>query len=371
MFRMGMLLALCVICLSLGWPQGGVVQWAFEGDTASWQSLDPAAHLSVTKEQAVARVAGASVAEYAYEIAAGKLSGVATEITADTAPARSVRLWLRTSVPTLCLLSLTERDGSNYMAAFSSLGQVWQDIALDFSEFQLSDDSQDENGLLDPGQVGGLGLIDASSFVLQMAANIPFLVPPEAGSRKFWLDDVALDSESVLPRWETVEVGGLKGVRLDSFEGLPLQWLMISGPAMAIGYDDQVKSHGNLSLRLQYNLPAGKLLGLLTSPGTAPVGTALRLRLGLRSAAQATLLIGLKEEDGSQYNYALPLAPGETLQSVDLPLTEFKLGDDSADEDGKLTLAEVKELQVTDLTAVANQAAQVNTLWLDDIVFLD
>lgn len=248
---------------------------------------------------------------------------------------------------------------------------MWQDIALDFTEFQLSDESEDENGLLDPGQIAGVGLIDASSFVLQMAANVPFLVPPEAGPRKFWLDDVAIDSESVLPRWETVDMDGLKGVRLDSFEGLPLQWLMISGPTTDIGYDDQFKSHGNLSLRLRYSLPAGKLLGVLTSPGTAPIGNALRLRLGLRSAVQAMLLIGLKEDDGSQYNYQLPVAPGETLQTVDLPLTEFRLGDDSADEDGKLSLAEVKEFQITDLTAVASQATQQNTLWLDDIVFLE
>lgn len=372
MLRNYAVLVLCIAAVSVGWAQGAVVEWAFEADTGQWQSIDPSAQLTLTREQPAVRIEGEGVAQYAYEIAVGKMAGLATEVTVDTARAKSIRLWLRSSVPTMCLLSLSEKDGSNYMTAFASLGDVWQDIAVDLSEFKLTDDSQDENGLLDPGQVGGLGIIDASSFLLQMAAQVPFLVPPATGPRKLWLDDVAIDSEGVLPRWEAVEVDGLKGVRLESFEGMPLQWLAISGGAMKLSYDDQVKTHGNLSLKLEYSLPPGKLVGLLTSPGTAPIGNALRLRLSVRSEApSATLMIGLKEDDGSQYSYMLPVAAGQEMKAVDLPLTEFKLGDDSSDEDGKLTLAEVNEFQISDLSGLIGQETAQNTLWLDDILFLE
>ena len=351
--------------------QGTLAKWTFDEDMATWQSVDPAAKLQVTKDQPAVRIEGMGVAEYACEITAGKLAGLMTEVTADLAKAKSLRFWLRTSTPTVLILTLGEKDGSSYIAAFSSLPDVWQDISLDFSSFALSDDSQDENNLLDPGQIASLGLVDVSSFLVDLAAKAPFLIPPELGPRKLWLDDVSVDSEPVLPRWEAAEVGGLKGVRLESFESLPLQWLMISGGATKIAYDDQVHTHGNLSLRVTYDLPAGKLVGMLTGPATAPIAKALRLRLSVRSEAATTLMVGLKEKDGSQYNYPLPVAAGQELRVVDLPLTEFKLGDDSADENGKLDLGQVSEFSVSDMSGILGQPVGHNTLWLDDILFIE
>jgi len=166
-------------------------------------------------------------------------------------------------------------------------------------------------------------------------------------------------------------VNGLKGVRLESFEGLPLQWLVMSPGATQVAYDDQVKADGDLSLRATYDVPAGKLMGLLTNPGAAPIAKALRLQLSLRSSAKTTLLIGLKEADESQYSFPLPVEAGEEHKTVDLPLAEFKLGDDSSDEDGKLTLAEVSELSVLDVSAILGQPVGKNTLWLDNILFLE
>jgi hypothetical protein len=109
----------------------------------------------------------------------------------------------------------------------------------------------------------------------------------------------------------------------------------------------------------------------MTSPGTAPIGSALRLRVSLRSEAKTTLLIGLKEEDGSQYNALLPVEAGQELKAVDLPLAEFKLGDDSADEDGKLSPAEVSEFGISDASGIMGQPVGHNTLWLDDILLFD
>jgi hypothetical protein len=366
--------ALVALSLALGasaQAQGTLAKWTFDEDTTTWQSIDPAAKLQVTKDQPAVRIAGMGVAEYAYEVTAGKLAGVMTEANADLSKAKSLRFWLRASTATVLVVTLAEKDGSNYIAAFSSLPDVWQDISLDLSGFALSDDSQDENNLLDPGQIASLGLVDVSSFLVDMAAKAPFMIPPELGPRKLWLDDVSVDTEPVLPRWETVEVNGLQAVRLESFESMPLQWMMISGGAAKIAYDDQMHTHGNLSLRLTYDLPAGKLVGMLTGPATAPIAKALRLRLSVRSEAATTLMVGLKEKDGSQYNYPLPVTAGQEMHVADLPLTEFKLGDDSTDENGKLDLGQVSELQIMDMSGILGQPVGHNTLWLDDILFIE
>ncbi len=371
MVRSFMMIALGLSALSASWAQGTVIEWSFEAGLNGWSSVDPAGRLDVTYDATIARVAGGGVAEYVHEAAVGKLGGIAVQLMVDTARAKSVRFWLRTSAPTLMLASLTEKDGSNYHAPFQSLANVWQDISLDLSDFRLGEDSQDENSLLDPGQINAIGLLDGTAFAAAIAAQVPFLVPPELGQRKLWFDDLALDTESVAPRWETAEVNGLKGVRLESFEGLPLQWLVMSPGATQVAYDDQVKADGDLSLRATYDVPAGKLMGLLTNPGAAPIAKALRLQLSLRSSAKTTLLIGLKEADESQYSFPLPVEAGEEHKTVDLPLAEFKLGDDSSDEDGKLTLAEVSELSVLDVSAILGQPVGKNTLWLDNILFLE
>jgi len=156
MVRSFMMIALGLSALSASWAQGTVIEWSFEAGLNGWSSVDPAGRLDVTYDATIARVAGGGVAEYVHEAAVGKLGGIAVQLMVDTARAKSVRFWLRTSAPTLMLASLTEKDGSNYHAPFQSLANVWQDISLDLSDFRLGEDSQDENSLLDPGQINAI-----------------------------------------------------------------------------------------------------------------------------------------------------------------------------------------------------------------------
>lgn len=93
------------------------------------------------------------------------------------------------------------------------------------------------------------------------------------------------------------------------------------------------------------------------------------MEFAVRSELTTTLIVGLKERDGSQYNFLLPLAAGEGLVTQDLALADAKLSDDSQDENGKLDMDQVKEFTIADVAQLVGQSNGENRLWIDDIVF--
>lgn len=355
--------------LSVAATAAPVASWTFDQDKAGWTSVDPLAALEVTTAAAQVRAGGGGAAAYTYEAVRGMLSGMVTQLQGEGAQAKSMHFWLKTAVPTVILVVMNEKDESSYHLAFFSLGGVWQDISLDFADFTLGDDSKDENGQFDPDQMAAVGLVDAAGMLAEMAAKVPFITPPTLGVRQFWVDDFSLDGENVATRWEKTQLNGRPALRLDSFEGLPLQWLMLAGGEVKVDYDDQVHADGNLSLRLTYDIPQGKLFGLLTNPGKAPLGNPTLVHVALRTARTTTLIVGLKEKDGSQYNAFVPLEASPNLQSKDLPWTEFKLADGGEDENGRLDAGQIVEVTLGDVSQLLGKPTGLNTLWVDDLVF--
>jgi hypothetical protein len=349
-----------------------VAPWTFEEGPGPFGSADPAAAMTTTVDANIVRGAEAGAAlEYAFTAAAGQLAGIFGPTEGDLTLLKTVRFYLRSSETGIMLVALNEADGSNYHAAFTSLPDRWQEIALDLSEFALGDDSTDENGRLDPGQIVGLGIVDATGFIAAMAQQMPMLVAPELGRRVFWLDDVSLEADGIPPRWSETQIDGRRAVRLDSFEVSPLQWLALAGQGLTIDYDDEQKAEGDLSLRLQYDLPPGKILGILTAP-TGPDLTGLTcLRVWLMSEVEATVIISMKERDGSEYTQFIELAAGDELQPYEFDLASFTLSDDSQDENGRLDLTQVKELSIADVSVLSGKTVPTNTLWLDDLTFIE
>ncbi|MBM3499644.1 MAG: hypothetical protein FJX74_13370 [Armatimonadetes bacterium] len=367
--------ALTALCAAQPPPGPGLnlmAPWSFEEGVGPFMSADPAASASTTDDANLTRGAEAGAAmEYAFTAAAGKLAGVFAPTEGDLTTLKSVRLWLRTSEPAIMLIALTEADGSNYHAAFMSLPDRWQEIALDLGEFTLGDDSTDENGRLDPGQVGGAGIVDATGFLAQMALQVPMLQAPELGARVLWLDDVELSAEGVPPRWEETQVGGKRAVRLDSFEASPLQWIALAGKGLEVDYDPDLKAHGDFSLRLQYDLPPDKVIGIMTAPAGPNLEGLSCVRVWLVSEVDATVIISAKERDDSEYTQMIELTAGDELQPYDLDVAGFSLNDDSADENGQLDLTQLKELSIADVSVLAGKPVPVNTLWIDDLVFTE
>ena len=125
------------------------------------------------------------------------------------------------------------------------------------------------------------------------------------------------------------------------------------------------------SLRVAYDLPVGRLLILVTNTGGAPLAGTTRVRIALMSEGSTTVLIGLKEKDESQYHALVPLQAGEDFAIAELPFADFGLADYSTDENGTFDIDQVTELSVNDISSVVGEPVGPNTLWIDDVLFVE
>ncbi len=365
-----LLVAACMALSGAVLAQAPILQWSFDGDTGSWQTTDQTGHVLVTTDPNVIRSdEGGGVLEHAYTPAIGQISALVSPIESGLTGGRSLRLWMKTTDYALVAAVLAEADQSRYMATFYSLPDRWQEVALDFSEFELTDDTQDENGRLDPQQVQAIMLGDIVSFLAQAAEQVPFILAPDLESRMMWLDELVVSSEPLEPRWQQAEVEGARTVRVDGFETSPLHWFILTGKGIEVDYDNELKAEGSLSLRVRYDLPAGKIFGVLTGLRGVPLTGMNRLSLAVMSETPTLLLVELKEADESKYRTTFQLEALDEFETLDVALTEFALGDDSTDENGRLDMDQVKEMVIADISAMAEMPVTVNTIWLDDIVF--
>jgi hypothetical protein len=89
------------------------------------------------------------------------------------------------------------------------------------------------------------------------------------------------------------------------------------------------------------------------------------------SEVEATVIISMKERDGSEYTQFIELTAGDELQPYEFDLASFTLSDDSQDENGQLDLTQVKELSIADVSVLSGKTVPTNTLWLDDLTFIE
>lgn len=161
--------------------QPGPLRFGYEQGTEGWQAVPPpagvAVALSITRRAGQAKV-GVHALEARYRVEPGKLAGVTHAVTGLAGG--GIRVWLRTDVTTTVVLGAIERDGSAYLHAVPMSPGAWRRVEVAFASLTLSDDSRDENGRLDPDQVGTLAIGDAAGFLPGAAPG------PE---RILWIDE--------------------------------------------------------------------------------------------------------------------------------------------------------------------------------------
>ncbi len=347
------------------------LHWSFDVDTGGWQSTDPQATLSVTQEAAVCRPNGGGALQFAYTPGAAQFTAVMVPTEGGVGNGKSLHFWIRTSEYAMMMVLAGEGDESRYSANFTSLPNRWQEVSLALDRMQSTDDSKDKTVPLDPAKITGLALCDATGMMVKAAQQVPFLVAPDLGPRKLWLDDFSVTSSPAQPRWTETTIGGKPAVLLDSFERAPLEWLMLAGKGIEVDYDGEHKASGKYSLRVQYALPAGKIFGTITPLAGVPLKGARSLSLAIMSETAITLFVELKETNNAKYQTTVPLEAGEPFRTPNVPFDQFKLANDSPpDPDGRLDADQLKEMTLADLSAAAGNAAPANTLWLDDVAFL-
>jgi len=369
MCRLTLVVALVAAFVGVAGAQAPVAEWLFDGDVTGWSAIDPASQVSSTADANVIREEDNGVLELSFTPVVGTISGVMGQVPAGLAGAQSLRMHLKSTDQTIVMVALIEGDGSSYNTGFTSLPDRWQEIALDLDEFHLGDDSTDENGQLDPGQVQAIMVADMVAMLAMLAEQVPFIAAPDLSPRMLWLDDVWVDTEGVDPRWTETDLEGRKAVQVDSFESAPLQWATLGGEGIEVVYDSEWKTDGEYSLRITYDLPPMKVFGMMTGLRGLPLEGSQLLRFSYISEVSTTLLIEIKELDESKYNAMAQVKATDEFATYELALDQMVLADDSTDENGKLDMAQAKELLLADISAMGETPVTLNTIWFDDVRF--
>lgn len=363
--------ALAVASLGVASAQPPVAEWLFDGDTEGFACTDQTAQVSSTDDENIVREEGNGVLEVSYTPSRDGLQALVGQVTGGLAGGNSLRGHIQTTAQTVILVGLVEADGSGYHASFTSLPGRWQEIAFDFTEFTLGDDNTDENGQLDPGQVEAVVIADAVGMLATLAEQVPFLMAPDMSPRMLWLDDLRIDSEGMDPRWVEADIDGVHGVRVDSFESAPLQWMCLAGEGIEVTYDQERKAQGEYSLRFAYDLPPSKLFVAATRLTGIPLAGMKILSVSYASEVATTLLVEIEEADGSKYNTMVPIGATDAFMPIEIALGDLTLGDDSTDENGRLDMDHAKQFVVGDLSAMTDKPVTLNTLWIDDVLFME
>lgn len=347
--------------------ESGVGAW-FPAQMGSGKGpgVDTTARLQST-DQADLVKSGKHAMEYHYKISPNAFPLLMHQIAGrKLAEAAGVRLWVKTTEPTVLVMSLGERGGARYSAQFYCAKDRYQQVALDLADFQLDDDAKDTDGKLDLAEVNSITLADAAAF---LAAHFKGIAQ---GDRTIYLDGL-----EVLPKAEggSNTQGGVAWQ--DDFHGGAIRWLplrlnlnpftveLMTNATLDI-IESKDRAAGARALQFSYFVSANSVAGLMRPLAPLKADSAKSFRIALRSDADTTLIINLKERDESEYHYQLAISKADGWKELALPLTDFKLGDDKKDENGRLDLDQLKEMALADISMGVGNPGK-NTLWIESL----
>ena len=158
------------------------IRFTFEETTEDWMAVPPPdgteLTMSLTNNPSGVKV-GKQALMARYSIEKNKPAGLAHQV--DGLSGTGIRVWLKTDVATMIILGLLEQDESGYIHVVNTPPGEWVLVEKSYSEFNLGEDSKDENGRLDLDQVHLLLIVDAGGFL-----------PGAGGERTLWVDEYEL-----------------------------------------------------------------------------------------------------------------------------------------------------------------------------------
>ncbi len=104
---------------------------------------------------------------WSYTRTVGKLGALLRDLGGlPTASATELRLWAKTARDGTFMIALEEKDDSRYQVLQElKAGDGWKELRLPFTQFGIADDSKDENGRLDAGELKNLSLADLTALL--------------------------------------------------------------------------------------------------------------------------------------------------------------------------------------------------------------
>lgn len=374
----------------------------FEGAAMNWMALrwrqdaddfgpDMEAKVGVTDKANQVKTGKGSL-YYIYNVVPKNVNVLATMRPLALEGMRSLRFRLKCDTASLIALALREEGGARYQTTFYCPAGQWQQVAFDLSEFTLADDSPDPNGRLDLDQLQGMFLADVSGYLIEMLGG-------QQGARVLWLDDFEYSSQ---PGAATATAGAAEdgSQAIDSFDSGVFRWvpllLDVTGGQLKAGLSDAPLSFGegapakvqadgaagavpaagvpaaggSKSLTTTYKREPGKIQGWLRSLLAGDLKTAASISLALKTSGDGLFLLSVTEKDNSRYQQLIELKAADGWKKLSYALSDFKLADDSTDENNALDTAQIKEISLADLSAMLPGGGQGdNTLWLDEVRF--
>lgn len=124
---------------------------------------------------------GAQSLKFSYPRKGKKFHGIMRNLDKiDLAKAATLDLWMKSSHDGTYYVTIEEKDGSRYNRKVDLLLGDWKFFSWKLGDFTLADDSQDENGKLDPDQIKQVTIVDVTT----MAGG------GEAAEAHLWIDQV-------------------------------------------------------------------------------------------------------------------------------------------------------------------------------------
>ncbi|NSW56590.1 MAG: CIA30 family protein [Armatimonadetes bacterium] len=360
-------------CLTWAQDEGVLRKLDFEKDLGGFASADPLAELGVTTTEGFAfKGAGALELWYPQRAikpgdAANGLPGSLILPTEGGLPGlKAVRFAATAEISTALSVMLAEggEDGPRYSAFIWCEGGEWAEYEIGIDDFHYDRDSgADPDGKLTPESVEAVVLVDVGCFFRLLAQQNPMFHVAPAAEQVVMLDEFELCT--VEPeKGETQE-----GTVLIQDYAWPLEGVALLGGSK-VKTSAVTQEGAGAALKVEYEVPAQSVFALVHQVRPGSLEGIKTLQLQVKSEKATTLVVDLEERTGrgeekkANYSAMVQLQAGDDWQTVELPMTEFKRGEDSMDENGKLDSEHIVMAMVIDGGALINQADVANTLQL-------
>jgi hypothetical protein len=357
----------CFLAIALAsaasWGASTIVGWDFEQGMGQWSSPDPQTKISLAVGPNEANSGSSALyvkfprVQKPEELQQRQMPGlVMLQMPTPPAPAPTcLEFAVRAKLLTPLMVVLSPAGGAGYARPVMVMPGAYRHVKLFLNEFLPDEKIPPPAKPLNGGDIQGMGFLDGSAFLVMFAKaaeSSPIRVPmPKMGDNEIWLDDIKLTDEPP-----------------------PAQ-----PPALIDATGEAAKFAAVMNADGQFDREPGGLAGkpcwvmkyLLGEKevtaiwGGAPIGALIGtsgLHVTLSVTAPVAMILQVKERNGAEYSTMLSLQPGQALDRV-VTWSEFKLGDNQNDPDGKLDLDVIKEMALIDISgAIPGGKPQANEL---------
>ncbi|MDX1934872.1 MAG: hypothetical protein SFU56_19920 [Capsulimonadales bacterium] len=333
-------------------------------DLNGWKAMGGNARVSVTTDET--RPGGdKNVLQMDYSVVKGEMNFLYLTVNDnEITQAKSFRFAVKADYATTLAMTLQEKDGGRYSAAFHVPPGKWQTVVLSPSDFSLARENDapvDTNGKLDLDQVNFVGLADAGQYFAQAGdPTLSQLFGIKPGSHSLKVADFTISRQPV--------AGGLtpSDARIDSFAGPQVNWLATGGVELAATGGKPLNGRG---FSASYRQSQDRFSGFMRDVGQGKCLGKTALKMTLASEKAAKVIVQLEEKGGGKYNAIVTVPEGNVATPFVVRFADLKPADDSKDDNSTFDQGNIHRIVLIDVSGFLDKTDTQNTLHIGDLRF--